>query len=182
MRKAALALALAATQLTVLSGFASPAFAQGTTTGSAAVDNGPPAAENPKATDPEKNESHAGKKTTGWVLVGVGGALGIAGIVVDVVGANAGHVAGSGAGGDGGQTDNSRTDLLFVGTSLIVAGLVSGIYGGALIWSADHGGDTKTSTPTSQQDDAKADGATKAAQAKLASAPSFVIPVLSAKF
>jgi F0F1-type ATP synthase membrane subunit c/vacuolar-type H+-ATPase subunit K len=119
--------------------------------------------------------SNPDKARTGWILVGVGSAVAIGGLVVDIVGANTGHLAGMG--NDNGQTDNSRTDLYFVGTSLIVAGIVTGIYGGSMVWSANHGQDTKASAPPA--DDAKNDGVTKVAQAKLASSPSFVVPVVS---
>ncbi len=195
MRKAGFALALAATtQLTLLS---SPAFAQGSGGGASAgasVSLGggdasasasasgaaTPAGAAPKG---DSKDDNSGKKTTGWVLVGAGSAAGIAGIVIDIVAANSGHVSGAGGPGDNGNTDNTRTDLFFLGTSLIVAGTIAGIYGGSLVWSADH--ETKAVSP--QDDDQRRDedaknSPTKAVKAQIASAPSVVIPLLRGTF
>lgn len=117
------------------------------------------------------------KATTGWILVGVGGVVGITGLVIDVVGANSGTIQGA----NGTNTDNSRTDLYFLGTTLLIAGIVTCIYGGSMVWSANKGQDTTTSAPA-EKDEAKADSVSKAAQARLQAAPSFVVPVIGATF
>lgn len=185
MRKAGLALALVATsQLTLLS---SPAFADGagaslSLSGSAdssgASASASASGSGSGSSDAPSSDDSSSKKSTGWILVGVGGAVTVGGIVVDIVGANSGTIAG--AGNDSGNTDNTRTDLLFFGTTLIVAGLVTGIYGGSMVWNADHHTADKATPPPA--DDAKVDGVTKAAQAQLASAPTFTLPIVGARF
>jgi hypothetical protein len=194
MRKAGLAVALVATtQLTLLSSLSSTAFADGsisdrppvnlsgtttsTTPSSPAATPAAAPAPTPAPAEPEKDSK---KITTGWVLIGAGSAVGIAGIIINIVGANSGTVAGQGGQGDATTTDNTRFNLYFAGTTLIVAGLAAGIYGGALVWSGNNGGDAKASEH--KDDDAKADGITKVAEAKFASAPSFVLPIVGATF
>lgn len=173
MRKTGLALALiATTQVTLLS---TPAFAQGFQ-----GNNQPTATAN--AEPKKEGEKDEGKIKTGWILVGVGGAVGIAGIVIDIVAANSGTVAGEGGAGDTSTTDNTRTDLYFLGTTLLFAGIATGIYGGSMVWSGNNGADSKTSEPKQQTDEAKTDSVTQAAQARLQSAPSFVLPVIGATF
>jgi hypothetical protein len=187
MRKAGFALALAAsTQLTLLS---SPAFAaDASVSGSASVSIGGSgssasasgsgtAAAAPAADTSQKDQD---KIKTGWILVGVGGAVGIAGIIIDVVGANSGTVAGQGGAGDTANTDNTRTDLYFLGTTLIVAGVVTGVYGGSMVWSGNNPDKVKEDKP--EKDEARIDNVTRVAQARFASAPSFVIPILGATF
>src|SRR5262249_864994 len=69
-------------------------------------------------------------RTPGWIVLGVGGALAVAGIVVDAVGASQSpNLAGQGAAGDSATTQNGRTDLLWAGTALIIAGVATGIVG-----------------------------------------------------
>jgi hypothetical protein len=188
MRKAGLAVALVATtQLTLLSSFSGTAFAEDSLNKNGPINLAPsgsasaapaaataPAPEAPPAKDDKKI-------TTGWVLVGVGGVLGITGIIVNIVGANSGHVAGAGGAGDNDVTDNTRTDLYFLGTTLLVAGVATGVYGGALVWSGNNGTDTKASEHKTD-DDAKADSVTKVAAARFATAPSFVVPIIGATF
>lgn len=187
MRKAGFALALvASTQLTLLS---SPAFAaDASVSGSASVSIGGSgssasasgsgtAAAAPAADTSQKDQD---KIKTGWILVGVGGAVGIAGIIIDVVGANSGTVAGQGGAGDTANTDNTRTDLYFLGTTLIVAGVVTGVYGGSMVWSGNNPDKVKEDKP--EKDEARIDNVTRVAQARFASAPSFVIPILGATF
>ena len=176
MRKSTLGVALLATaHLAFLS---TPAFAQDAAPAPAAAAPAPaaaaPAAPAP-APQPNKN-----KVTTGWVLVGVGGAATIAGIVVNAVGTSQGSVSGQGGVGDNGNTDNTRNDYYFVGTTLIVAGLATAFYGGSLVWTGNRGQESHSSDVTTT--DAHNDSATKAMQAKLASAPTVSIPLLGARF
>lgn len=197
MRTAGIALAfVATTQLTLLS---SPAFADGAASASGSVSvsgsvstsggaSGSTTASTTASTSstdaapaPDSDDAKS-KKTTGWILVGVGGAVTIGGIVTNAIAAaNSGTTSGQGGGTDGGQTNNTRTDLLFLGTTLIVAGLVTGIYGGSMVWSATKGVDAKASDRPAD-DDAKADGVSKAVQARLASTPTFTMPLLSGRF
>ncbi len=189
MRKAGLALALvAATQLTLLS---SPAFAaDASVSGSASVTVGGSSATAANSTagspgnavTPVDSEKDHDKIRTGWILVGVGSAVGIAGIVLDIIGANSGTIAGEGGPGDSGNTDNTRTDFYFLGTTLIVAGVVTGVYGGSMVWSGNNPDKVRTEDKPEVKDDARIDNVTKVAQARFASAPSFVIPILGATF
>jgi hypothetical protein len=70
---------------------------------------------------------------------------------------------------------------VFAGTTLIVAGLAAGIYGTSTIISARKGSDTTNSTRP-EGDAASNDSVTKAAQARAASAPSIVVPIIGATF
>jgi len=194
MRKAGFALALvAATQLTILS---SPAFAaDASVSGSASVSIGGSGssasasgsttasgtAAAPAAT-PDDSQKNNDKIKTGWILVGVGSAVGIAGIVLNIVGANSGTVAGEGGSGDASNTDNTRTDFYFLGTTLIVAGVVTGVYGGSMVWAGNNPDKVKPEDKPETKDDARIDNVTKVAQARFAAAPSFVIPILGATF
>jgi hypothetical protein len=195
MRKAGLAVALvAATQLTLLS---SPAFAaDASASGSASVSIGGSGASSSGSTTanatagtagaaaaPDDGQKDQDKIKTGWILVGVGSAVGIAGIVINIVGANSGKVAGEGGPGDTANTDNTRTDLYFLGTTLIVAGVVTGVYGGSMVWSGNNPDKAKSEEkPEKDKDEARIDNVTKVAQARFASAPSFIIPIIGATF
>jgi hypothetical protein len=128
---------------------------------------------------PEHNSSSAGKATTGWIVLGVGGAVTIGGVVLDILAAGKNQVSGSGGPGDTTTTQNQKTDLLFAGTTMIVAGLVAGIYGGSLIVASKKGdADAASNAPAAGTTDA----VTKTAQAAFASSPSFVVPVVGARF
>jgi hypothetical protein len=168
MRTIGLGLALAATaQLTLLS---SPAMADDTksTTGY-----------EPSQPAPRKDSS---KSTTGWILLGGGGALAIGGIVVDAIGAGKTHISGQGGAGDTATTQHGQVDLLFAGTTMIVVGLVAGIYGGSLVVDAKKSRDADASTTTPPPALGSSDAVTKMAQASLAGAPTVVVPVLGARF
>jgi hypothetical protein len=134
------------------------------------------------ADDTKKKDE--GKIKTGWILVGVGGVVGITGIVVDVVAANSGTVAGEGGAGDNGNTDNTRTDLYFLGTSLLFAGIDTAVYDGSMVWSGNGNGngDQDTKPEERRNEDARTDSVTKVAQARYSSAPSFVLPIVGATF
>lgn len=179
MRNAGLALALVATaQLTVLS---SPAFAQD--------DNSKAAAQAPSETTTEsapttssQGQDAKQKEKTGWIVLAAGGVGFVTGVVFDVIGGFSGHIAGAGGPGDDGNTSVARPAWVFAGTTLIVAGLAAGIYGGSMILSARKGGD-QTNSPRPADDSASGgDSVTKAAAAKAASAPSIVVPILGATF
>jgi hypothetical protein len=178
MRNAGLALALAlvaSAQLTVLS---SPAFAQD--------DNSKAAAQAPSETTTESTPSTPKqdpkqKEKTGWIIVGAAGVGFVTGVVFDVIGGFSGTIAGMGGPSDNGQTSTARPAWVFAGTTLIVAGIAAGIYGGSMIVSARKGTDP-TNSPKPQDDASSGDSVTKAAQARAASAPSFVVPILGARF
>ncbi len=118
-----------------------------------------------------------GKARTGWIVLGAGGAVAIAGIIVDAVGTGQGHIAGA----DGATTDNSRTDFYFVGTSLLIVGALGAIYGGSMVLDNAHSGveGTVMESPPARGSN---DPVTHTAQAALAGAPRFVLPILSLKF
>ncbi len=177
MRNAGLALALVASaQLTVLS---SPAFAQD--------DNSKAAGQAPSETTTESTSSSSSgqdnkqKEKTGWIILAAGGVGFVTGVVFDIVGGFSGSIAGAGGPGDSGETSNARPAWVFAGTTLIVAGLAAGIYGGSQIISARKGTDT-TNSARPPEDASSSDSVTKAAQARAASAPSFVVPVIGGTF
>jgi hypothetical protein len=117
-------------------------------------------------------------------VLGAGGAVALGGIVLDVIAAGKNQVSGQGGSGDTTTTQNAKTDLLFGGTTMIIAGIVAGIYGGSLILGSRHG--TRTDVDASRGAPPPATGSTDAVtrtvQASLASSPSFVLPVVGAKF
>jgi hypothetical protein len=166
MRKYGLGLALlASAQLTLLS---SPAFADG----SGKHDMPGPAQDEPAAT---------GSKTTGWVVLGIGGGLTVAGVVLDIVGATQSkNVPGEGGPGAGQTTSNARTNFFWGGTALIVAGLVTSVVGVSFIL---HPNDDTNKKPADKPiDDASTDALRGAAEARLQSAPTVMVPILGATF
>jgi hypothetical protein len=166
MRKVALGLALVASaQLVLLS---SPALAD---------DSKSTSTESTPA--PEPNSSSSNKSTTGWVVLGIGGAVTIGGIVLDAIAAGKNQISGQGGPGDTSTTQNQKTDLLFAGTTMIVAGIAAGIYGGSLLIRSKHTGEDASREPTAA---GSADAVTKTAQASFASSPSFMVPVVGARF
>ena len=175
MRNVGLALALAASaQLTVLS---SPAFAQD--------DNSKAAVQAPSETSTESTSTKPSdakqKEKTGWIVLAAGGVAFVTGVVFDIVGGFSGTISGAGGPGDNGDTSNARPVWVFAGTTLIVAGLAAGIYGTSTILSARKGDDT-TNSKRPDGEAASNDSVTKAANARAASAPSIVVPVISATF
>lgn len=110
--------------------------------------------------------------------LGVGGAVTVAGIVLDIVGASQPSPSGQGGAGDPGTTQNARTNFFWGGTALIVAGVVTGIVGGSMVWS-------KPAPPTGRDrpaDDAQIDTVSKTAAAALQSTPAVTLPVIGATF
>jgi hypothetical protein len=172
MRKAGLGLALAAcAQLTLLS---SPAFADNASDGPSSM----PVQETKgqkKAIKAEET-SDEGKAKTGWIVLGIGGAVTVAGIVLDIVGSTQGSVSGEGGIGDNGTTSNSRTNFYWGGTALIIAGIVTGVVGGSMIMNST------SSTPPPQDEARNTDGLTKTAEAAYKTAPGFTVPLLGTTF
>jgi hypothetical protein len=174
MRTAALGLALLATaQLTLQS---APAFADDSKASITPTEDPSGAAPTSTGSAPTSN---AGRRKTGWIVFGVGGALTVTGLVIDIVAATqSANISGQGGSGDSGTTQNNRTNLYWGGTALIVAGVVTGIVGGSMIW-------TKPAAPTGRDhpsDDAQIDNVTKTASAAAQSAPAFMLPVVGATF
>jgi hypothetical protein len=169
MRNLGLGLALVAcAQITLLSG---PAFGANASSG---PDSMPVQTAGGQGKATEHPVHHASRKT-GWVVLGVGAGLTVAGIVLDIVGATQGSVSGAGGLGDNGGTSNARTNFEWGGTALIVAGVVTGIIGGSII------ADSTTSTRPPEAA-AAGDGVTRSLQAAYKSAPVFSVPLLGATF
>jgi len=148
----------------------SPAFADEPTPPPAAA-----APARPRAPDSSK------KATGGWIVVGAGGALVIGGIVLEGVAAGTNDISGSGGAGDGGTTHNTKTDLIWAGSVLIVAGLLAGVYGGSMVVEANRAraGEEAALPPPSP---GGIDPLARAAQASLARTPSLVVPLVGMRF
>ena len=118
--------------------------------------------------------------TTGLVVLGVGGALVIAGvIVIAVAGGTKGGI--SGQGNDSGTTHLGNTNAFFVGGGLIFAGLAAGIYGGATYLNSKSSsveGDVAKPGPAR----GALDSGPIVARNATPNAPSFVIPVWQGTF
>ena len=170
MRKAGLGLALVAcAQLTLLS---SPAFADNASNGPESM----PARETHAQKKVNDQETADSKAKTGWIVLGIGGVVTVAGIVLDIVGTTQGTVSGAGGLGDNGTTSNARTNFYWGGTALIIAGIVTGVVGGSMIMNS-----TKATRPP--EDEARVtDGVTRSAQAAYQSAPGFTLPILGTTF
>jgi hypothetical protein len=116
------------------------------------------------------------KKTTGLIVVGVAGVLTTAGIITIIAGSKP-----SNAFRADGTTGLSNTNVLFIGTALIVAGAATGIYGAAMIINngkSDVEGDVSRTGPARGNIDVP----TKTAQIPAQSVPQFVFPVFSGTF
>jgi hypothetical protein len=173
MRKAALGLALVATtQLTV---FSSPALAEDTWA-SLMPPNANETVAAPSAPAPRYPSSR--HKTTGIVLLGVGGAVAVTGLVIDIVGTSQGSVSGQGGAGDSGTTSNARTNFYSAGTLLLVAGVVTGIVGGSFLLRRDQ----PAPAAIPPVGEGTVDAVTKTAQAATQRSAGFSIPVLGATF
>ena len=176
MRKAGLGLALVASaQLSLLS---SPVFAADNSSTKASLT--PAESESASSsTSTSSPSSNADKKKQGWIILGIGGGVTLLGLVLDIVGTQVGNVSGAGGIGDSGTTSNARTNFYWGGTTLMVAGIVTGIVGGSMVLS--RGGDTK-STPIDHSEEGNNDGVTKSVQAAYQSAPAVTLPILGATF
>jgi len=71
--------------------------------------------------------------TGSWLLAG-GGVLVVGGVVTLLAGSKANAAPGI----DGTVTNNSNTDWIFVGTALILGGVIAGLGGGALVLDNSH--------------------------------------------
>jgi hypothetical protein len=171
MRNTGFGLALVASvQLTLLS---SPAFAQNASSGPESL---------PVQTAGGQGKAlerapRPGDRRNGWIVLGIGTGITVAGVVLDVVGATQGTVSGAGGSGDDGNTSNARTNFIWGGTALIIAGVVTGIVGGSMV--ADS---YKTAPAPAAETPAASDGVTRTLQAAIQSAPTFSVPLLAATF
>jgi hypothetical protein len=123
------------------------------------------------------------KATAGWFIVGGAGAAVVVGAVLDAVGTGQGQVAGQGGPGDSGTTSSAKVNFYLVGTTLIIAGLAAGIYGGAMALdnakSTVHQGGDLPAPPTST---GSSDPFVQRAEAFLDTAPRAVVPVIMGTF
>jgi hypothetical protein len=178
MRKAGLGLALVASaQLTLLS---TPAFADDTKASVAPTEDPSSSSVSVSSggSSGGSSSSNAERQKTGWIIFGIGGAATLTGLVLDIVGTAQPSPSGQGGQGDPGTTQNARTNFYWGGTALIVAGVVTGIVGGSMIWA-------KPAPPTGRDhssDEAQVDNVTKTAAAAAQSTPGFTIPVVGATF
>ena len=167
MRNTGFGLALVVSvQLTLLS---SPAFAQNASSGPESV---PVQTAGGQAKALER-APRPGDRRNGWIVLGIGTGITVAGVVIDIVGATQGTVAG--ASGDG-NTSNARTNFIWGGTALIIAGVVTGIVGGSMV------ADSYKSVPPAPETPAASDGVTRTLQAAIQSAPTFSLPLLATTF
>lgn len=122
-----------------------------------------------------------GKATAGWIVLGAGGAALIGGLILNLIGTGQNHIAGQGGPGDTATTDTDRANLFWVGSSLMVAGVVAGVYGGSLILNGAHSGveGSVQSPPPAQGSN---DGVTRVAASQTGRAPALMIPILRGTF
>jgi hypothetical protein len=169
MRNTGFGLALVASvQLTLLS---SPAFAQNASSGPESL---PVQTFGGQAKAPERS-LRPGDRKNGWIVLGIGTGLTVAGVVLVIVGATQGTVAGAGGAGDDGNTSNARGNFIWGGTALILAGAVTGIVGGSIVAGTYR-------TPPAAETPAASDGVTRTLQAAIQTAPTFSVPLLAATF
>jgi hypothetical protein len=115
------------------------------------------------------------KKSTGMIVTIAGGVLVVAGAVVMIAGAKPSSTFPA-----DGTTGNRNTQALFVGGALVFAGLVTGIYGGAL-WV--NGGTTTVEGDVGKgSTGAKNDSPQIAQKQPAPSTPTFVVPLISGTF
>jgi hypothetical protein len=119
-----------------------------------------------------------GKARTGWIILGTAGAVGIAGIIIDGVAAGKDSTV---PGATGTTTDNSRTDLYFVGTTLLIVGALGSIYGASWVIDNRHSkveGAVMEAPPAHGSNDP----VTHVAQSAFSSVPTFFMPLVTARF
>lgn len=162
MQRSGLGLAVVASASLML--LSTPAFAEGM---------GPSAVAGPtKATPAPK-----AKPATGWIILGIGGAATVGGIALEIVGATYSKaVPGAGGPGAGQTTTSARTNFLFGGTALLIAGLVTGVVGGSMIL---HRSEDTNKKPA---DDASTDPMAHAVAAALQAAPAAMVPIVAGTF
>jgi hypothetical protein len=175
MRIAGLGLALVAcAQLTLLS---SPALADDSSASASASPASSSATTSSASASSPAPVDHAKKEKTGWIVLGVGGAVAVGGIVLDIVATQVGNNV---PGQTGTTTTTAKTNLYWGGSTMIVAGLLAGVYGGSMILDARKAAEPAPSQPPSNT--GHTDDTARAAQAALARAPSFVLPLVGARF
>jgi hypothetical protein len=123
------------------------------------------------------------KVRTGWFVVGGGAAAVVVGAVLDAVGTGQGTVAGQGGPGDAGTTSNDKVNFYLAGTTLLLAGLATALYGGALVFdnahSTVHENDAPPPLPAPE---GRRDPLLLHAEAELARSPAVLVPVLRIAF
>jgi len=188
MRIAGLGLALVAcAQLTLLS---SPALADGSgasapasdgagASASASTDSSSTSASTSTSSSsaPAPADSAKKKEKTGWIILGAGGAVAVGGIVLDIVATQVGNVV---PGETGTTTTTIKTNFFWGGSTMIVAGMLAGIYGGSMILGARKAAEPQPSQPPT--DTGHTDNTAKAAQTALSRAPSFSLPLVKTTF
>lgn len=190
MRIAGLGLALVAcAQLTLLSspaladdsGASAPASDGAGASASASASTGSSSTSVSTSTSssstPATADSAKKKEKTGWIILGAGGAVALGGIVLDIVATQVGNVV---PGETGTTTTTIKTNFFWGGSTMIVAGMLAGIYGGSMILDARKSAEPLPSQPPT--DTGHTDSTAKAAQAALSRAPSFSLPLVKATF
>ena len=112
-----------------------------------------------------------GKAVAGYVLVGTGVGMAVAGTLVIAIGSRGGKTfPGQEGGSDTSTTNNANYNIIAIGTGLIVGGVVAGVLGGA--WAIDNahtrvgaGGETpidgeKGTAPTTPTENPSSGGST----------------------
>jgi hypothetical protein len=80
-----------------------------------------------------------GKATAGYVLIGTGAALAVAGVLVIAIGSRGGDTFPGGEGGsDTSTTNNKNFNIILTGTGLILGGVVAGVLGGSFVIDNAH--------------------------------------------
>jgi hypothetical protein len=122
-------------------------------------------------------------KSTGLIVLGVGGALTLGGLLVALIGGGTGGVSGTGAGDDG-TTHNKHTNMFWVGGALVMVGVATGIYGGAMFVNSAHSqveGDVAKPQPVRGQNKTPDAGHYEAKNATPV-VPVFTVPIFQGKF
>lgn len=122
-------------------------------------------------------------KSTGLIVLGVGGALTLGGILAAAIGGGTGGISGTGAGDDG-TTHNSHTNWFWVGGAMIMVGVGTAIYGGAMFVNSAHSqveGDVAKPQPARGQNKTPDAGHYEAKNAKPV-VPVFSVPIFQGTF
>ena len=123
----------------------------------------------------------------GWILAG-GAVLVVGGVITLLAGSKSNYVAGD----NGTGTGNGNTDWIFVGSGLIVAGVIAGITGGSFMYDNAHTKvDGAIGAPPDKKTDVKAQVQVTAQRAAMPQwredtgphlAPSRFVPILQGSF